>query len=49
MVIVVEATTSLIAPIWSALGTNTLTDGTSYFSDPDWVNHSDRFYRLRLP
>jgi len=47
--VVVEACTSLTNPIWSSLGTNTLTDGWSYFSDPDWTNHPARFYRLRSP
>jgi hypothetical protein len=47
--VVVEACTSLANPIWSPVNTNTLTDGTSYFSDPDWTNYPARFYRLRSP
>ena len=31
------------------VGTNTLTAGSSYFSDPQWTNHPSRFYRLRSP
>lgn len=46
---VVEACTNLVNPVWSALGTNTLTDGSSYFSDSQWRNHPTRFYRLRSP
>jgi len=47
--VVVEACTDLAQPIWSPVGTNTLTDGSSYFSDPQWRNHPTRFYRLRSP
>jgi hypothetical protein len=46
---VVEACTDLGAPVWTPLGTNTLTGGSSYFSDPQWINYSGRFYRLRPP
>jgi hypothetical protein len=49
LVIVVEACTSLANPAWSPVATNTLTDGTSYFSDPRWTNYPTRFYRLRAP
>ena len=31
------------------LPVNTLTDGWSYYSDPEWTNSSARFYRLRSP
>jgi hypothetical protein len=47
--VVVEACTDLASPIWSPVRTNTLTDGSSYFSDPQWTNHPARFYRLRSP
>lgn len=47
--VVVEACTNLANPAWSPVGTNTLTDGTSYFSDPQWTNYPARFYRLRSP
>jgi hypothetical protein len=49
LVIVVEACTNLTNPIWVPLGTNTLTGGSSYFSDPSWTNYPARFYRLRSP
>jgi hypothetical protein len=47
--VVVEACTSLANPTWSPLKTNTLTGGWSYFSDPQWTNYPNRFYRLRWP
>jgi hypothetical protein len=47
--VVVEASTNLANPIWSPLATNTLTNGSSYFSDPQWANYPARFYRLRQP
>jgi hypothetical protein len=54
LVIVVEACTNLATPVWSPIGTNTLntfigTNGTSYFSDPDWTNYPGRYYRIRSP
>ncbi len=49
LVIMVDACTNLTSPIWSSVGTNTLTGGSSYFSDPEWTNHPVRFYRLRSP
>ena len=48
-VVVVEACTNLSNPVWSPLQTNTLTGGSSYFSDPKWTNYPGRFYRLRSP
>jgi hypothetical protein len=47
--VVVEASTTLVNPIWAPLSTNTLTGGSSYFSDPEWSNYPSRFYRLRSP
>jgi hypothetical protein len=49
LVIVVDACTNLANPIWSPVGTNTLTSSSSYFSDPQWTNYPGRFYRLRSP
>jgi hypothetical protein len=48
-VVVVEACTDLAHPIWAAVGTNALSDGSAYFSDPGWMKSSARFYRLRSP
>jgi hypothetical protein len=44
---VVEACTNQAHPIWSLVRTNSLTGGSSYFSDAQWTNYSARFYRLR--
>src|ERR1035437_8803621 len=54
LVIVVEACTNLASPVWSPVSANTLntfigTNGTSYFSDPQWTNYPGRLYRLRAP
>jgi hypothetical protein len=46
-VVVVEACTNVANPIWSPVGTNTLTDGSGYFSDPSWTNYAARVYRIR--
>lgn len=56
--VVVEATTSLAAPAWSPVSTNSITyapgsanptNGWSRFTDPQWQNQPGRFYRLRMP
>jgi uncharacterized repeat protein (TIGR03803 family) len=47
--VVVEACTNLASPVWLPVATNTLTGGSSYFSDPQWTNYNTRFYRLTLP
>jgi PKD repeat protein len=54
LIIVVEASTNLVNPVWQPVSTNPLnnivgTNGTSYFSDPQWTNYPGRFYRLRSP
>jgi len=49
LVIVVEACTNLANPVWLPVGTNTLTGGSCYFSDPQWTNYPVRFYRFRSP
>jgi len=41
--VVVEASTTLINRTWFPVATNTLTDGWSYFSDPQWTNYPGRF------
>jgi hypothetical protein len=41
--VAVEACTNLANPVWSPLATKNVTDGWSYFSDPDWTNHPARF------
>ena len=47
--VVVEACTNLASHIWFPVGTNTLSGGSSYFSDPQWTNFPARFYRRRSP
>jgi hypothetical protein len=45
-VVVVEASTNLTGGGWQALQTNTLSDGSFLFNDPQTTNYSRRFYRL---
>ena len=47
--VVVEASTNLRNGAWSPLQTCTLTNGSVYFSDPQWTNYPARFYRIRSP
>jgi hypothetical protein len=47
--VVVEACTNLSNPDWQPMQTNLLTTGSAYFSDPQWTNYPNRFYRLRSP
>jgi len=47
--VVVEAATNLANPVWIPVSTNTLTGGTSYFSDPQWTNYPVHFYRVQMP
>ena len=47
--VVVEAGTDLANPVWFPVSTNTLSSGTSQFSDAQWTDHPTRFYRLRTP
>jgi hypothetical protein len=49
--VIVEAATNLAAPVWQPLQTNTIiaTNGTFYFSDPEWSNYPGRFYRVAAP
>ena len=47
--VVVEASTDLSNPVWTPVSTNTLTAGASYFSDTQWTNFPNRYYRLRSP
>jgi hypothetical protein len=47
--IAVAACTNPASPAWSPLQTCTLTNGSIYFTDPDWTNHPTRFYRIRSP
>lgn len=46
--VVIEACTNLNGA-WIPLQTNSLNNGSSYFSDPQWAGYSRRFYRICLP
>jgi len=43
--VVVEASTNLHN--WTPVSTNTLVNGTNYFSDASFTNYPQRFYRVR--
>jgi hypothetical protein len=46
----VLACTNLVNPVWLPVATNTLSaSGTSVFSDPQWMNYSNRYYRFSAP
>jgi hypothetical protein len=47
--VVVEACTNLSNPIWTPVQTNTLVNGSFYFSEPIQTNIPCRFYGLGLP
>lgn len=49
IVVVVKACTNLANQVWTPVGTNILTDGTSYFSDAQWTNYPRRFYGFSWP
>ncbi len=36
-------------PVWTLLRTYILTNGSVYFSDPEWTNYLTRFYRICSP
>jgi hypothetical protein len=46
---VVEACTDLASSSWVALQSFNVTNGTAYFSDPNWVSFPSRLYRIRSP
>jgi len=47
--VVVEACTNLAGPVWLPIQTTILTNGSCYFSDPQWMDYPGRFYRLSSP
>jgi hypothetical protein len=47
--VLVQACTNLASPVWQPVSTNILTGGASYFTDPQWTNYPNRFYRLSTP
>ncbi|MCX6902524.1 MAG: delta-60 repeat domain-containing protein [Verrucomicrobia bacterium] len=44
--VVVEVSSNLVH--WSSISTNSLNNGATYFSDPDWTSTPQRFYRCRV-
>ncbi|HUD84324.1 MAG TPA: leucine-rich repeat domain-containing protein [Candidatus Saccharimonadales bacterium] len=49
LLVVVQASTNLAAPVWTPLQSVTLTNGLFYFSEPVQTNAAGRFYSLGLP
>ncbi|MBI3870719.1 MAG: leucine-rich repeat domain-containing protein [Verrucomicrobia bacterium] len=47
--VIVEACADVANPLWSAVSTNSLTDGSYYFRDPQWTDRPRSFYRVRSP
>jgi hypothetical protein len=47
--LVIETSTNMASGSWVALQSCTLTNGSIYFTDPQWTNYADRFYRVRSP
>jgi len=47
--IVVQASTNLANPVWTALTNVTLTNGLFHFSEPAQANSAGRFYRISSP
>ena len=47
--VVVAACTNLANPVWTPLTNVTLTNGSYYFTDPQWATYSRRFYGVGLP
>jgi len=44
--VVVEACANLCSSDWHPVQTNTLVNGTNYFSDATWTNYPQRYYRI---
>ncbi|MEI8340367.1 MAG: leucine-rich repeat protein [Verrucomicrobiota bacterium] len=49
LVVIVDGCSDLVHPVWVPLSTNTLTGGTSAFSDSQSSGYRARFYRFRAP
>ena len=48
MPIVVEATEDLILPEWTAVGSMNLFNGSGTVNDVEWLNASNRVYRVLM-
>jgi hypothetical protein len=49
LTVAIEASTNLGNPNWTALTNVSLTNGSFYFTDPQWSNFPARFYGLGFP
>jgi hypothetical protein len=49
LAVVIEASTNLANPMWYPIQTNTLSNGSSYFSDPQSPVLPARFFRVKAP
>jgi hypothetical protein len=49
LVVVVNACTNLADPVWVAVQTNILSNGSADFRDPTWTNYPGRYYSLTWP
>jgi sugar lactone lactonase YvrE len=47
--VVIEASANLDNASWQPVATNTLGADPYYFSDPEWTNNAQRFYRVQTP
>lgn len=47
--VIVQSCADLGNPIWMPVQTNTLTNGSLYFSDTAWKSHPNQFYRVQYP
>jgi len=47
--VVVATCTDLTSGVWIPVATNTLSSGSSYFSDSQWTNYPNRYYRFQMP
>jgi hypothetical protein len=47
--LVIEACSNLGDPVWFPLQTCTLTNGSIFFTDPQWADQPSCFYRIRSP
>lgn len=47
LVVIVEASANLENPTWSPVSTNTISGGSTYFSDPSSPDLPERFYRIK--
>jgi hypothetical protein len=43
--VIVQTCTNLSPPVWTPIFTNSLSNGVFNFSDADWTNAPQRFYR----